>query len=160
MTVSRRAFRRGRVHALRIEPRPPWAAPTLAFEAACTRCDQCIRACPQSILVAGDGGFPQVDFSRGGCSFCGDCVRACEPGALACDHGRPWALRPLVSEACLPRQGVECRVCGEACEANAIRFRPRLGGAPIPEVLTDTCTGCGACVAPCPAGAITMENLQ
>lgn len=161
MTVSRRAFLRGRLQSVHTEPRPPWAVGAIAFEQGCTRCGACVEACPQAILKPGDGGFPRVDFGVAGCTFCGDCATACEPRVLRpTDGGPPWALRPLVGEACLPRLGVECRVCGEACEADAIRFRPRLGGAPVPEVLTDACTGCGGCVAPCPAGAITMENLQ
>lgn len=161
MTVSRRGFLRGQLHPARIDTRPPWAVDDLALEHGCTRCGACIEACPQSILKPGDGGFPRVDFSVAGCSFCGDCATACEPQVLRrLDGNPPWALRVAVSAACLPQQGVECRVCGEACEADAIRFRPRLGGTPIPEVLTEACTGCGGCVAPCPVGAISMEKLQ
>lgn len=161
MTLSRRGFLRGQLQAARTDTRPPWAISAPAFEQACTRCNACIEACPQSILAPGDGGFPRVDFSVAGCSFCGDCATACEPQVLRpADGGPPWTLHVVIRDACLPRQGIDCRVCGEACEADAIRFRPRLGGAPIPEVLTDACTGCGGCVAPCPARAITMENLQ
>jgi ferredoxin-type protein NapF len=162
MTLSRRGFLRGRLQADRGEDiRPPWAIGASTFELACTRCGACVEACPQTILKPGDGGFPRVDFKTAGCSFCGDCVAACEPQVLRRpDGGPPWSLRVSVSPACLPQHGVECRVCGEICEANAIRFRPRLGGVPIPEVLADPCTGCGACVAPCPAGAIAMESVQ
>ena len=53
-------------------------------------------------------------------------------------------------------QNVVCRSCGDACGEAAIRFSPRLGGASRPEVLTERCTGCGACVSACPAGAVTM----
>lgn len=56
----------------------------------------------------------------------------------------------------MARGNVVCRTCGDACEAAAIRFRPRLGGAALPEVDGEKCTGCGACVAPCPAAAITL----
>jgi ferredoxin-type protein NapF len=53
-------------------------------------------------------------------------------------------------------QNVVCRSCGDACEAAAVRFSPRLGGAALPAVLTEHCTGCGDCVTACPAGAITL----
>ena len=62
--ASRRGFLRGRPRP-RAEIRPPWALTEPAFSARCTRCGDCLTACPQKILVAGDGGFPTVDFARG-----------------------------------------------------------------------------------------------
>lgn len=62
---------------------PPWAAAYARFIDLCTRCGDCLRACPGGILVSGAGGFPNVGFGHGACTFCGDCVRACEAGALA-----------------------------------------------------------------------------
>jgi len=64
--------------------------------------------------------------------------------------------RAVITRDCLAYNNVVCRSCGEACEAAAIRFRPRLGGAAVPEVDEGKCTGCGACMAPCPAKAITL----
>ena len=72
----------------------PWAV--AEFTAACERCDDCIKACEESVLVAGDGGYPTVDFDRGGCTFCGACVRACQHGALDGDLARPWLLLSLI----------------------------------------------------------------
>ena len=54
----------------------------------------------------------------------------------------------------LAAQNVECRVCGEACDVSAIRFRPRIGGVPLAEVDNTACNGCGACIAPCPVSAV------
>ncbi|UCH52805.1 MAG: hypothetical protein JSW09_09415 [Pseudomonadota bacterium] len=42
-----------------------WEREEARFVAACTRCGDCLRVCPTSILRTGDGGFPQVDFMRG-----------------------------------------------------------------------------------------------
>ena len=137
--LSRRGFFRGRPRP-RGEMRPPWAL----LEA--------------HILVVGDGGYPTVDFSVGECTFCGDCVSACQPKALRRDPEQvPWASKASIGEDCLPRQGVECRVCGDFCDARAIRFTPRLGGSPLPEIDPEKCTGCGACVAPCPVTAISVR---
>jgi ferredoxin-type protein NapF len=155
--LSRRAFFRGRPRP-KVEMRPPWALAESDFIERCTRCNDCLTACPTHILIAGDGGYPTVDFRDGECTFCGDCVAACSPKALLRAPNQPaWPYKAMIGEDCLPRQGVECRVCGDFCDARAIRFPPRLGGCPLPEVDDEKCTGCGACVAPCPTLAIAIR---
>lgn len=165
MDVARRGFLRGRFRQVAKVPRPPWALPHGAFEAACTRCDDCVRACPTRVIAKGDGGYPTLDFHQGECTFCGDCVSACKPAALVREADAvPWSLKAVISEGCITRQGVECRICGENCEVSAIRFRPTLGGISTPQLDDNVCTGCGACVAPCPVGAVSaalpMETEQ
>ena len=92
------------------------------------------------------------------CTFCSDCVASCQPQALLrAEDQPPWSCKAVIGEDCLPRQGVECRVCGDFCDARAIRFPPRLGGSPLPAVDETRCTGCGACVAPCPTAAIAIS---
>jgi ferredoxin-type protein NapF len=44
------------------------------------------------------------------------------------------------------------------CDAGAIRFKPTLGGVTSPALDLSLCTGCGACVAPCPTQAISMKT--
>lgn len=154
--LARRGFFRGRPRP-KAENRPPWALPENAFIDRCTRCNDCLKACPTGILIAGDGGYPRVEFQRGECTFCGDCVSACQPAALQREGDAPaWSLKAQIGDACLPRQGVECRVCGDFCDTRAIRFIPRIGGSPLPELDLSQCTGCGACAAPCPANVITF----
>ncbi|MDP3538391.1 MAG: ferredoxin-type protein NapF [Azonexus sp.] len=156
--ASRRGFLRGRPRP-QAQIRPPWALAEGEFIDRCSRCNDCLKACPQKILVAGDGGYPTVDFRLGECTFCGDCVVACLPRALLRRDGEvlPWKIKAGISDDCLPQRGIECRVCGEFCDVRAIRFLPRLGGSPLPEILAEQCTGCGACVAPCPTQAITVR---
>lgn len=168
MLRTRRAFLTGRFRAPQPSFRPPWAQPGGVFEQRCDGCAACVPVCPTQVLHLGDDGLAAIDFSAGECRFCGACVQACTPAALLRQveggadgiAGLPWQQHIAVGPACLAAGGVECRVCGECCGVGAIRFRPRIGGAALPQVQAEACNGCGACVAPCPTGAITMEVQQ
>jgi ferredoxin-type protein NapF len=155
---SRRNFLRGKVSVHVPQLRPPWALQEDAFILACTRCGDCARVCPTHIIKQGDGGFPTVDFKQGECTFCGECVAACKPAALCKPEGDsiPWAIRASIGDSCLAHRQVECRICGEQCGESAIRFQPQAGGISFPELDAGRCNGCGACLAPCPTGAISV----
>jgi len=157
--LSRRAFLRGRVEGEQSPGiRPPWALEETAFKAACDGCGACLWSCPQNILVRGEDGLPQIDFAKGACDFCGDCVKSCDRKALLRSDERPaLAVKAVAGASCISSQGVACRVCGDFCEPMAIRFPPSLGGSVHPQINLSACTGCGACVAPCPVGAIEMR---
>ncbi|RQW26611.1 ferredoxin-type protein NapF [Rhodobacteraceae bacterium CH30] len=135
---------------------PPGALPDTQLENRCTRCGDCARACPEGIITAGQGGFPVLDMKRGGCSFCGQCQAACPSDALSrqAAHSLPW--QAVIAKNCLAAQQIECRVCGESCDADAIRFELAIGQAPRPLLALEACTGCGECVRACPAAAITL----
>lgn len=156
--VTRRQFLRGDLSGRKAPLRPPWALEEEAFLEACTRCGDCVKACPQKILVI-ERGYPKVSFFEGECTFCGECAKACKPGALPWGEDRsPWRLAPAIAQTCIAHRDVVCRTCGDACQTGAIRFRPRLGGAALPEVEGESCTGCGACVAPCPVKAVVLQK--
>lgn len=139
--------------------RPPGAKPEAEFLAACTRCDACARVCPAyAIRIAGHGdgvpaGTPFMhDLLAAPCHLCPDtpCLTACEPGALA--PLAPEAIRlgraEVAAERCLAHQGAECRACVDACPVGEQGI-VLSGGLPL--VVPLGCTGCGQCLAPCPA---------
>lgn len=122
---------------------------------ACTGCAACVDACPQQILTISDG-TAGIDFNVGECTFCMDCEEACpEPvftGGVAMMHVA------AIGDACLVNQGIACMTCRDACPEEAIRFQSRIGRPFRPVLDADICTGCGACVAPCPADAIATRT--
>lgn len=154
---SRRNFLRGRFSARKGPLRPPWALAENDFLHACTRCGDCVRACPTHVVTDRDAGYPSIDFSAGECTFCGECAAACRTGALKRAQGQPaWPARAAIGEQCLAQRKIECRICGDQCEARAIRFPLKAGGIAVPVLDSSSCTGCGACVASCPAAAISV----
>lgn len=154
---GRRALLRGRVRAER-PLRPPWALDEAAFVEACTGCSACVSACPESVLSLAAGRLPVFDPALGECTFCNRCADACADAAFGPVAGRPWALRALVGDHCLARNGVVCSSCRDACGEAAIRF-PLTTAIPAPWVAADRCTGCGACVTGCPSGAIALQTF-
>lgn len=141
-------------------PRPPWALAEAGFLDACTRCNACIERCPEQVLVRGAGGFPVFDPRLGECTFCGDCAAACAPRALDRSvREEPWSLRAVAGDACLPRRGVVCSSCRDACPEQAIAF-PVTARVPTPVIDPERCTGCGACIGVCPAAAMNLTTLQ
>ncbi|MEO5344162.1 MAG: ferredoxin-type protein NapF [Gammaproteobacteria bacterium SHHR-1] len=154
---SRRNLLRGRVRPVDAPLRPPWAL-SEGFEARCSRCGDCVRACPEGILIGGDGGFPEVDFRRGACSFCAECVSACAPAALDKAQPRPWRIKAEIGADCLSVRGISCRSCGDVCDPRAIRFQLQLGGRAQPLLERGFCTGCGACQAVCPVQAVSLRS--
>jgi len=148
----------GSIQGMAKEPiRPPWSWNEQDFVAACTRCDACIGACPNGIIVRSVDGFPEVDFIRGECTFCADCVTACKPGALVRAHAgsTPWLVKASITRSCLARNKTSCTACAGSCSRGAVRFASR-GGASIPEIDKRACNGCGACIGFCPESAIGM----
>ncbi len=157
--LSRRSLLRGqwrRSHAIR----PPWSLAEPSFSEGCARCEACISACETGVLIIGEGGYPECDFQRAECTFCRRCVDACEVAVFNLQADTPWLQHATINQHCLAQRGVECRSCQDNCEPNAIRFRPRLGGISVPELDTDLCNGCGACVRGCPTQAISITGSE
>ncbi len=154
---SRRNLLFGRRPQTPTAPRPPWA--TAHFLDRCTRCGDCASACPTQIIKVGEGGFPMVDFAQAECTFCGDCARTCTSLALDQSISPPWQIYAEINASCLADRGVECRICGESCDEQAIRFQLAVGKVAHPLVSAEQCTGCGACVSSCPSNSIRLLEL-
>ena len=160
--INREQFLRGDWGGARGRPiRPPWSVEEAQFLENCDRCSACIERCPENILIS-ERGFPRVDFSRGECTFCDECVDACETGALSkpAEESEPWKLTVSIADNCLAKNAVICRSCGEVCDERAISFTLRPGGVSIPEFDQAACSGCGACVRPCPVQAVAVKHFS
>jgi ferredoxin-type protein NapF len=154
--LEKRRFLKGRLAPRTRVVRPPWSRET-TIATACTGCGACVRACPQEIIQLDAQGLPAIDFSAGECIFCGNCATACREPVF--DQAAPSAFLHVatIGAACFAARGIVCQSCGDACPESAIRFRLRVGAPPLPALLAELCTGCGACIAACPADAIRTE---
>jgi ferredoxin-type protein NapF len=159
---GRRSLLKGRLQPAPAPIRPPYATNTRVLE-ACVRCGDCAAACPESIIVAGDGGYPEISFHSGECTFCVACAEACRVPVFDMTLATPWSQAAHIADTCLARRGVVCQSCRDACPEGVITFTVTRGRPSQPYVNTAACTGCGACVSPCPAGAVTViptENRE
>ncbi|KAG1658133.1 Ferredoxin-type protein NapF [Nymphon striatum] len=142
--ADRFARERGKVNTRRLPVvvRPPYSVEETSFIETCNRCDDCISACPENIIIRGDGGYPEIDFKQGECTFCNRCADTCHVNAIQRGAKEPWALDISITSKCLSMNAVVCRACGDNCEAQAIRFQLKLGGVSEPQISLDDCTGC------------------
>lgn len=136
--------------------RPPWTNENRIRE-NCTSCGDCVRDCPEAILLSGPAGTPAVDFSLGACTFCGTCAEVCREEVFLNGESVPWNQKANVGQSCLLNSGISCQSCTDACDDMAIRFDMRAGLVGEVQVLPENCTGCGACVSVCPARAIQIQ---
>ncbi len=135
--------------------RPPGALAEPDFLQACTRCGECIEACPHDAIrsathrLRAAAGTPVVEPQRAPCLLCEDfpCVASCEPRALRGDALAVLGVARVQALDCLNRLGSPCSVCVERCPVpGAIAF-----AGDVPEVEESLCTGCGQCQHACPA---------
>ena len=177
--ITRMQLLRGDLKGKNNPFRPPWAIPEEYFVDYCTRCDKCIDACFDDLIVKGRGGFPQMDFKQGGCDFCEDCLNVCEASALKKipinnnsnkreessedsleSYLPPWHIKANIELTnCLSMNATICRSCGESCDDKAIKFDLKLGGIAQPVLNVEQCTGCGACFAVCPVQVISLTSI-
>lgn len=157
-SISRAQFIRGNFSGKHCYIRPPWSKQEIELVSNCSRCNDCISACPENILTTDPKGFPKIDFKQGECTFCAECVSACQADVFTNDtDSSPWSLTASITSKCLPLQGIVCGRCAEECETAAISMKLIAGGITIPQLNIETCSGCGACYRICPTNAIELS---
>lgn len=157
--IDRRSLLRGRLKAEPFAPRPPWSTAE-SVRSACTGCGRCVDTCPQHIVKLDRRNRATVDFTDAECTFCGRCAEACEEPVFDRSAGQSFAHAVKIGGDCFAARGIVCQSCGDACPENAIRFTLRLGGPSLPSLDPDRCSGCGACLGACPAGAIATSARE
>ena len=152
--------------------RPPFAGDELDFLFKCTRCGDCIEACPHDVIFPLEARLgprvvstPALDLVNKACRLCEDwpCVAACEPGALEVPkpvdpeaEGEnslrdPAAPRPRLAVAridrrlCLPYAGPECGACAHSCPVPGAL----VWDGPKPRINAASCVGCALCREAC-----------
>lgn len=151
--------------------RPPGAIVEVEkFNQACTRCNDCILACPHGALFnLGPYSGPVMDPNRYPCYLCEDwpCIKACETGALT-DLPKntypAFGMAVLLQDNCLnapesrnkrnasSRREPYCRSCLKSCPIEAVSLTKEK----LPE-FEDFCTGCGLCAQACPAEPVAIH---
>jgi len=138
--------------------RPPYALAELEFLLSCTRCGECISACPHQVIFPLESRLgakvvntPAMDLLNKACHLCEDwpCVTVCEPQSLVFPEVEEDTAIPLPilavakvdTKTCLPYSGPECGACQGSCPVEGALVwemeRPRIN--------QDICTGCAMC---------------
>ncbi len=151
--------------------RPPGTLPEKEFLAVCTRCDDCVKACPEMAIRKAGPGFgnnvadtPIIIPQENPCLFCErlPCIAACTTGAL---KPYPAGKTPRIGMAvvdvktCHLALGRPCEHCERHCPVEPKAILARTPGTP-PAVDAEACTGCGKCAQICPPNAIRIESLS
>ena len=140
--------------------RPPGSLPETLFQDACTRCGDCITACPANCITVDEAGshqatFPHILARQSPCVVCTDlsCMKVCPTDALSLlEVGQiNMGYAVLNDMTCLRGPGgdqEDCRLCIESCPRGeeAISVDQYHG---IIEI-RDGCIGCGVCEHACP----------
>lgn len=135
--------------------RPPGAIIEDQFLVTCTRCDNCVTACPYKaihLVTQVHSGVlfktPFIDPKHEACRFCEDmpCIEACTDNALIMPEDKlvkPIGIAVLNPEHCLVNQGQHCDYCYNSCPNGLKAINKDAKGAPI--IDTELCNGCGKC---------------
>ncbi|MAX23981.1 MAG: quinol dehydrogenase [Phycisphaeraceae bacterium] len=152
--------------------RPPGAVDEATFLEKCTRCGDCIAACPHDVITLAPASFrnaagsPMINAADAPCLMCEDfpCIDVCPEDVLLpleTGHKHKIADARILDYNCLNRHGraaEHCMICIEQCpEEGALIVEDGM-----PRVDNDKCSGCGICHYACPAptNAVAMMPLQ
>jgi ferredoxin-type protein NapG len=130
--------------------RPPGAAADALFVERCTRCGDCLKACPYgSIKAHPQDGFPIILPDETPCWLCEDfpCIDVCATEALlpvAQVEDVRMGLAKIAQDDCTAGQG--CNACVSRCPVHALAMDFE---ALRVQVTEERCVGCGLCEQTC-----------
>ena len=130
--------------------RPPGAVDEALFLERCTKCSDCIKACPPGAIVAHtQDGMPVIFADQSPCLLCEDlpCIAACAAEALVpVDQISDVRMGIAVISHRLCTAGQGCHACVSRCPTQALAMdfaSMRL------MIFPESCVGCGICESVC-----------
>lgn len=125
--------------------RPPGAVGEAIFLERCTKCSDCLKACPHESIVIHQDGTPVIYPDQMPCYLCDDtpCIAACATEALlpvASVNEARMGVAVINHRLCTAGQG--CHACVSKCPTDALTMdfdAQRL------VVAVERCVGCGMC---------------
>jgi ferredoxin-type protein NapG len=149
--------------------RPPGAIEESAFLKACTRCDECIKACPENAImkIIQPNSIahltPIINFRESPCRLCHDlpCAKSCATGALIkveLISEVKIGIAKINGTSCYAWLGQDCEYCINSCPLTGEAILKDNDGRPV--INESKCAGCGVCENICPVRipAITIFN--
>jgi ferredoxin-type protein NapG len=136
--------------------RPPGALPEVEFRNLCSKCNQCVSACPVYAIhidYSGDegAGYPYIDADAQACTLCDGqpCMPACPTGALTIVEREQIDMGTAnwFDQTCRITHGEDCTICVDDCPIGQAAIQVMDGQI---HVIDEGCTGCGVCQNHCP----------
>ncbi len=130
--------------------RPPGAVAESVFLERCTRCGDCVKACPYgSISLSRRDGTPEIFPDQIPCYLCHDfpCIAACGTDALVPVASREevtMGTARITHRHCTAGQG--CNACVSQCPMTALAMDFESFRLVVTEA---RCVGCGICEQTC-----------
>ncbi|MBI5755408.1 MAG: hypothetical protein HZA12_00635 [Nitrospirae bacterium] len=136
--------------------RPPGAVGEGLFSTLCTRCDECIKACPHMCIRGADTdsgarvGSPVIIPKDAACKLCVDfpCIKACKEGALKpVEDIRKVRIGVALIDRrrCLDYVGGNNYLCQQCYKQCPLKDEAIYLEGTRPVVRAERCTGCGIC---------------